>query len=131
MIRSVDNGGGNTVVLKKSHIYMAQRLRDAGKEGIPKEVTQNANDIARIWPQDLFFEIAPCCAGDILLMHPFLVHAAGFADEGKPLRIAFNMGVRWTKDPTIGEKGQHSFLEECIGWSLEHELLFLDVSTTV
>ncbi len=82
MIRSVDSGGGNTVVLKRSHIYMAQRLHDAGKAGIPKEITQNANEIAAMWPKDLIVEIAPCFAGDMLLMHPFLVHTAGFADEG-------------------------------------------------
>lgn len=129
MIRSVDSGGGNTVVLKRSHIYMAQRLHDAGKAGIPKEITQNANEIAAMWPKDLIVEIVPCFAGDMLLMHPFLVHTAGFADEGKPLRIAFNMGVKWTKDPTISKGEQDSFLEESIGWSLEHDLEFLDIAS--
>jgi len=129
MIRDVAKGGGNTMVLKRSHIYMAQKLHAAdskvkgvhthththshihhdlegkaqdrqqqnsslGGGGIPKEETQNANDIAAIWPDDMIVEMAPCGAGDVLLMHPFLVHAAGIAEIGHPMRIAFNVGVR-------------------------------------
>ena len=73
-----------------------------GCGGIPKEETQNANDIAAMWPDDLIVEMAPCGAGDVLLMHPFLVHAAGIAEIGHPMRIAFNMGVRWTRDVHVG-----------------------------
>jgi len=73
-----------------------------GGGGIPKEETQNANDIAAIWPDDMIVEMAPCGAGDVLLMHPFLVHAAGIAEIGHPMRIAFNMGVRWTRDVHVG-----------------------------
>eukprot|EP01083_Nonionella_stella_P196797 723904_1 len=132
MIRDVAKGGGNTMVLKRSHIYMAQKLHAAdsnskgahttihhvegkvqdgqqnsvlgggGGGGIPREETQNANDIAAMWPDDLIVEMAPCGAGDVLLMHPFLVHAAGIAEIGHPMRIAFNMGVRWTRDVHVG-----------------------------
>ena len=45
--------------------------------------------------------MAPCEAGDVFLLRPFLVHAAGQAHEGHPLRIAFNMGVKWKRKPII------------------------------
>lgn len=129
MIRPVSVGGGNTLVLKKSHIYMAQRLAQAGKDGIPKEETQNANEIARMWPENLIAETAPCEAGDVLLLHPFLVHAAGQACKGHPLRIAFNMGLRWRRKPILDAEDvleeQHGWLEKSMYWSLNQSLDFL------
>lgn len=101
MIRPVSIGGGNTIILKKSHIYMAQQLSKAGLKGISRQETQDTNDVAKLWPQNLITEMAPCNAGDVLLMHPFLVHSAGQAIRGHPLRIAFNMGVKWNRRPII------------------------------
>ena len=101
MIQDVRVGGGNTLLLSKSHIYMAQKLAQAGTDGIPREKTQNANDVAQFWPEHWIVEMAPCEAGDVFLLRPFLVHAAGQAHEGHPLRIAFNMGVKWKRKPII------------------------------
>ena len=135
MIRPVGKGGGNTMILKKSHLYMAQKLQEAGKDGIPKEVTQNLNSIGKMWPKDLIVEAAPCDAGDVLLMHPFVVHSAGVAMNGHPLRIAFNMGVRWRRKPYINDNtddlshpdsDKHlSFLEKSISWSLKQSIDFV------
>lgn len=130
MIRPVGVGGGNTLILKKSHIYMAKRLEKARAGGVPREVTQNASDIARIWPGSLATEIAPCDAGDVLIIHPFTVHAAGQASVGHPLRIAFNMGVRWRRNPIIPkenmlEEQPISWLEKNIAWALKESLDFL------
>jgi len=130
MIRPVGVGGGNTLILKKSHIYMTQRLRQAGEDGLPSDDTQNANEVAKIWPDELITEIAPCDAGDVLLLHPFTVHAAGQTNAGHPLRIAFNMGVRWRRNPIIleedvAEKQTRSWLEKCIAWALNEPLEFL------
>lgn len=131
MIRPVGIGGGNTVALKKSHIYMSHKLAQAGNVGIPREVTQNANHIASKWPEDLIVEIAPCEVGDILLMHPFLVHTAGLASLGHPLRVSFNVGLRWKRKPVITEcvdDRQHKicWLEKCFTWSLQQSLVFLE-----
>ena len=133
MIRSVDKGGGNTLILKKSHIYMAQMLEKAGTDGIPREVTQNASDIARIWPEELIVEVSPCDAGDVLLIHPFCVHAAGEACAGQPPRVAFNMGVRWKNTPIIDKDNatqatnlvSSSWLEKNIALALNESLEFL------
>jgi len=130
MIRPVGVGGGNTLILKKSHIYIAKMLGKAGADGVPREVTQNASDVARIWPENLTIEIAPCDKGDVLIFHPFTVHAAGQASVGHPLRIAFNMGVRWRKNPIISkekelEEQPISWLEKSIAWALDESSDFL------
>jgi ectoine hydroxylase-related dioxygenase (phytanoyl-CoA dioxygenase family) len=130
MIRPVGVGGGNTLVLNKSHIYMAQKLAQAGEDGIAKQVTQDCNEFARIWPDELISEVAPCEAGDVLLMHPFLIHAAGQASAGHPLRIAFNMGVKWRRKPIVKKKDRVDetcgWLENSITWALNQSLDFLD-----
>lgn len=124
MIRDVSIGGGNTLVLKKSHIYMAHQLKKAGSKGIPKEITQNLNNVATFWPIDLIEEIAPCNAGDVILIHPFLIHSAGLAKSGNPIRIAFNMGVKWKQDMRNDERSK-SWMEDSISWCLQQRLNFL------
>lgn len=47
-------------------------------------------------------QAAPCCAGDVLIMHPFLVHSASL-NYSNDMRLAFNLGVRWRRVP-IKEK---------------------------
>eukprot|EP01050_Picozoa_sp_SAG11_P000786 SAG11_NODE_27_length_23309_cov_10.579362_25_plen_135_part_00 len=44
-------------------------------------------------------ETAPARAGDVLLMHPFLVHSAS-PNYSREMRIAFNLGTRWRRDPS-------------------------------
>ena len=41
-------------------------------------------------------QAAPCRAGDVLIMHPFLVHSASL-NYSKDMRFAFNLGVRWRR----------------------------------
>lgn len=125
MIRSVQEGGGNTIVLEKSNIYFAQQLHRE-EVGIPKNQTQNLSHIAHFWPDELIKEIAPCDVGDILLMHPFLIHSAGQTSKGHPIRIAFNMGVRWKRKPVVpivenedsNNNGNSSWLEQSVSWCL-------------
>jgi hypothetical protein len=149
MIRPVSIGGGNTLILKKSHIYMTQQLAKAGLSGIPRHVTQDANDVANLWPQHLVIEMAPCDAGDVLLMHPFLIHGAGQAITGHPLRIAFNLGVKWNKHPIINgysngngdddnddrksnadssleDEERLSWVERSIAWALQQSTGFME-----
>jgi len=139
MIRSVSVGGGNTIILQKSHIYMAQKLQEAHGQGIPKELTQNTSEIAKLWPKHLIQEVAPCDKGDVIFLHPFLIHSAGQAKEGQPLRIAFNMGVRWKSKPIIESivhpkdsesHNQLSWLENNICWCLKqpiHHIISKDI----
>ena len=42
-------------------------------------------------------QAAPCRAGDVLIMHPFLVHSASL-NYSTEMRLAFNLGVRWRSD---------------------------------
>ena len=41
-------------------------------------------------------QAAPCRAGDVLIMHPFLVHSASL-NYSNDMRLAFNLGVRWRR----------------------------------
>lgn len=96
MLHDIALGGGNTVVLPGSHHYMAQLLHRQGCDGLPKKVTQDCRKLGRAWPKRK--EIAPCQAGDVLIMHPMLVHAGGFHTNGTATtRISFNLGTKWTR----------------------------------
>jgi hypothetical protein len=122
MIRSIANGGGNTHVLAKSHIYMTHLLHASGESGVPREITQDCRNLAKVWPKEQVIAIEPCAVGDVLLMHPFLVHAAGFTQPNHPLRIAFNMGVQWTR-PVMCHKVTSSWLEKSIQDALQERPL--------
>lgn len=48
-------------------------------------------------------QAAPCRAGDVLIMHPFLVHSASL-NYSNDMRLAFNLGVRWRRVATAEAK---------------------------
>jgi hypothetical protein len=119
MVRSVAKGGGNTSVLAKSHRYMSHLLYASGKDGVSKKITQDCRELGKVWPIDQIVEVEPCQAGDVLLLHPFVVHAAGFTRPGHPLRISFNMGTQWTRPVMVCEAS--SWLEDSIWDALQEE----------
>ena len=49
-------------------------------------------------------QAAPCRAGDVLIMHPFLVHSASL-NYSTDMRLAFNLGVRWRRGATNEQSG--------------------------
>ena len=110
--------GGNTHLLAKSHIYMDQWLHASGKSSIPKEVTQDCWNLAKVWSTEQIIAIEPGVGRDVLLMYPFLVHTAGFTQPNHPLWIAFNMGVQWTQ-PVMFHKVPGSWHEEGIQNALQ------------
>lgn len=117
VLHSIPHGGGNTVVLRKSHVYTAQWLHQQQQDGVDKSYTQDCRPIAQKWPIHLIDEVAPCQAGDVLLLHPFVIHAAGFLtnnDDAQtpPFRISFNLGTQWTRPPQLQNSAswlEHSF----------------------
>jgi hypothetical protein len=121
MVRSVAKGGGNTSILAQSHRYMIHVLHDSRKEGISKKITQDCRELGKVWPEGHIVDVEPCQAGDVLLLHPFVVHAAGFTQLGHPLRISFNMGTQWTR-PVMDFEAS-SWLEDSIRDALEKEPL--------
>ena len=118
MLHHVEAQAGNTLVLPKSHHYMAQLL-NSKKNGVDKSITQDCRALGRVWPD--VREIAPCRAGDVLLLHPLVVHAAGFhTNPSADRRITFNMGVKWTRKLSL-EKPT-SWLEASLKRSLEETI---------
>lgn len=123
MIRPVPAcGGGNTTVSEGSHQIVARLLAERGDAGLPRRTTQGDDGaLSRLvaTAPERAREIAPCDAGDVLLLHPFTVHAAGRTSKGRPLRIAFNVGTRWTRTPSVLDGG--SVLETSLWRWLDRE----------
>ena len=55
-------------------------------------------DYSKKVPRDYIEQAAPCKAGDILILHPFVIHSASRNISSSKLRITFNMGIRWKSE---------------------------------
>jgi hypothetical protein len=107
MITAIRSGGGGTALLRGSHRRVAALLRE-GKSVRP---TVLARSELREHGASAVVE-ATGCAGDILLLHPLLVHSASSAhratynpDGGMTrhgLRITFNLATQWKRKPLQG-----------------------------
>ncbi len=131
MIRDIQsNGSGNTVLLSGSHIDIARQLKSHDESekgnhggGIDKsQLNSYCEQVSKTWPKEQIVEVAPCNAGDVLIIHPFLIHSAGWNtrnitldsrlkqpqtehhdvnqndDSNKGIdcfRLTFNIGTRW------------------------------------
>jgi hypothetical protein len=122
VFRQLEAGGGGTVLLPGSHRTVARWLagREHGKGGAggggAGAGADGANHGGAAYMQ-LFWrahrvanacgsrarmrEAAPCEAGDVLLMSPFLVHSAS-ANRRLEWRVAFNLGCSWEQDLDLG-----------------------------
>jgi hypothetical protein len=95
MMQKVNIDGGNTLVAPKSHIIVMKELYNRLPNGLHKEeLNQFANNVGM---REDTLQAAPCDAGDLLVMHPFLVHAASRNKDQNPVRVSFNMGTCWTE----------------------------------
>ena len=128
MIRNIQHheGYGNTVLLRGSHVKIARKLHSKRKEGIDEtKLREYCEDLSKIWPKEAIMEVSPCDAGDVLLLHPFLVHSAGWntrqiieVDQMHNdsvitedcFRLTFNIGTRWKQSSF--EKGYDNDKQE-------------------
>jgi hypothetical protein len=102
MIRDVLPGGGATCVLRGSHIHVSQYLLSKGRSGAHH---RNLNDFvqhylvprAHCLSGTTNFVDCAANAGDVLILHPFVAHAAANAQAGHPWRVTFNMGTQWRR----------------------------------
>ena len=113
MIQDVLKSGGNTILIPGSHLSIMHHLKEAN-EGISyHNLIKLSWKIANLANPSDKVVAAPCDAGDILVMHPFLVHAASGNCVGNHVRVSFNMGTRWIeKYPLL--KTNRSVLENHI-----------------
>lgn len=94
MLQDVNIDGGNTLVVPKSHLVVMKELYCHLPSGLNKEeLNRFAHEVGR---SEKRLQAAPCKAGDLLVMHPFLVHAASRNKDQNPVRVSFNMGTCWT-----------------------------------
>lgn len=58
--------------------YTCNSIDKSEKNGIDHHILNSyCEELANKWPEDQIVEAGPSCAGDIWLLHPFLVHSAG------------------------------------------------------
>lgn len=123
MVTPIAAGGGGTALLQGSHKTVARWLHDNGEWGVG-----NHRRVRTIVEQALearglsAIVEATGAAGDVLLMHPLLIHAVNDArrvtfhlseeGSGQPrwkavhhgIRVTFNLSTHWTRQPlTIPE----------------------------
>jgi len=101
MVRDVKPGGGGTCVLAGSHIQVAQYLLQKGRAGsthrrLNEMVANYLVPKAAVMIPNNFVDCA-AAAGDVLILHPHVAHAASHCNAGHPQRITFNMGTQWNR----------------------------------
>ena len=113
LLTTIRHGGGGTALLRGSHQRVAALLR----EGKGVRPTALARSELRLHGMSAAVE-ATGSAGDVLLMHPLLVHspssahrttrAAGGGWVRHGLRITFNLATQWKRTPLqgLGEAGR-------------------------
>jgi len=98
IVTPILNNGGGTCVAAGSHRLVQQLLHSASlPHGQPWDAElriSGINGIRDFALQNGCVRQSTGNAGDVLLMHPFLVHAASGACLGHPLRVAFNISTR-------------------------------------
>lgn len=90
LITLIRSGGGGTAILKGSHklindwLHQSKNKRQHLDDFILQQVKKNGKNIIEATGQ----------AGDILIMHPHLVHSSSNALENHPVRITFNLATK-------------------------------------
>ena len=100
MVRDVQAMGGATRILRGSQVEVGNYLACCGRSGVEMRLLNEycqyfiARKIVRLEPDRVV--AAEAKKGDVLIMHPHVVHASCFNTIGSPWRITFNMGTRFT-----------------------------------
>ena len=86
LVTPIAQGGGGTALAVGSHLEVARALnaRDLRVDQLASRLARRC-DVAYATGDE----------GDVLVMHPFLVHSASRAMRGQPVRVSFNLATRW------------------------------------
>ena len=125
LLTTIRPGGGGTALLRGSHLRVAAMLRD-GRSVRPTTIAKahlragGASDVVE----------ATGAAGDVLLIHPLLIHAPSRAHKATRardgswirhgLRITFNLATQWRRRPL---RASTEDARTCARSPLEHTLL--------
>lgn len=86
-ITNVKSGGGSTIVIKESHKYIDDYIHSKKSCSI----NQKINNIVQKYSNNVV-EITGN-SGDILIMHPYLIHSSSYANKNTNIRLFFNTSI--------------------------------------
>jgi ectoine hydroxylase-related dioxygenase (phytanoyl-CoA dioxygenase family) len=89
-ITTVKDKGGGTVVIEESHKKVQEHIITKGNNKIEKLV----EDISDNLTHKLTIKEITAEQGDVLIMHPYLIHSSSYADINSKPRILFNLSVQ-------------------------------------
>lgn len=114
LLTDVRPGGGGTVVRPGSHVQVARLLHAAGPDGITYPELRRWCDEQSGPAREIVGE-----AGDVLWMHPHLMHARG-PNTGDTVRIAANRCIRLHAAMVLdrSDVAAHSLVEQAIRLAL-------------
>jgi len=100
LFSDVGPGEGGTAMMRGSHLTVARAIADAGA-GVSWDALKPVLSAAGVLdPSESQIEHLVGEAGDVALMHPFLIHGFG-ANQGKRIRFACNPLVQMTDDAEL------------------------------
>ena len=127
MLRDVSPGGGNTLVLRNSHFLIASFLHNNGSRGVSqRRLIEYASFLVQTAQFSDFVEVAPAEAGDLLIMHPFVVHTSSRSEVGKPWRVSFNMGTKWANGALPKDNYIQDALQLQLAVEIDSNVLYYD-----
>jgi hypothetical protein len=129
VMRDIDMKGGGTSILKYSHTEVADFLSRQGRWGSSKRrlneyvgylVSKERYRHERNSAESNFVQCV-ASAGDILILHPFVAHAASICEEPNPWRITFNMGTRWARSTNVDTLYSPTVRDDASAGSLHYD----------
>jgi hypothetical protein len=107
-------GGGGTAMVRGSHLTVARTLAETGEAGISWGDLKNKLPESTLNPAESAIANLIGEAGDVALVHPFLIHGFG-ANTGKRIRFACNPLVQLRQPPNLNRlDGAYSPVEIAI-----------------
>ena len=113
LITNSNAGGGATVALKGSH-RLVGRLLAMAERAVPRwQITAFCESYLSRWSLAEQVVELTGAKGDVVLMHPLLVHSAS-ANTGTEIRIMTNTGVGQIRPRHLNGGPGQSLIEECL-----------------
>ena len=97
VLQDLQPGGGGTAFLEGSHFTIAETISKAEPNGMTyMQLFRKAHYLMPFYSNKGVKEVAPASAGDVVLMHPFMVHAVTQNFRNVP-RIAIKKDIQVIK----------------------------------
>lgn len=87
LITNTKSGGGSTIVIRESHKYIDDYVHSKKRLNINEKIN---NIVEKNYKN--YIEITGE-KGDILIMHPYLIHSSSYANKNRNIRLFFNTSI--------------------------------------